>query len=74
MTRMAGFRTVQNPGSSAAVPLHNAIAKGLLPGPRILTAVEPLMGQGEKAGETLPHQRRMLTHDGSVSPTTWQEA
>jgi len=30
--------------------LRDAIAKGLLPGPRILTAVEPLMGQGEKSG------------------------
>ena len=26
------------------------IAKGIVPGPRILTAVEPLEGQGEKTG------------------------
>src|SRR5205085_3550923 len=32
------------------VPLRDAIAKGLLPGPRVLTAVEPLVGQGEKSG------------------------
>ena len=45
---MGGFTTVQSLGSTADVPLRDAIAKGLLPGPRILTAMEPLMGQGEK--------------------------
>jgi imidazolonepropionase-like amidohydrolase len=30
--------------------LRDAIAEGKLPGPRILTAVEPLFGQGEKTG------------------------
>jgi imidazolonepropionase-like amidohydrolase len=50
LTLMAGFTTVQSVGSSADIPLRDAIAKGLLPGPRILTAVEPLMGQGEKTG------------------------
>jgi imidazolonepropionase-like amidohydrolase len=47
---MAGFTTVQDVGSPATVPLRDAIAKGLLPGPRILTAVEALSGQGEKTG------------------------
>src|SRR5207247_491697 len=32
------------------VPLRDASAKGLLPGPRILTAVEPLQGRGEQTG------------------------
>ncbi|HUK25747.1 MAG TPA: amidohydrolase family protein [Terriglobales bacterium] len=50
LTLMAGFTTVQSVGSPADVPLRDAIAKGVLPGPRILTAVEPLMGQGEKTG------------------------
>lgn len=49
-TLMAGFTTVQSVGSPADIPLRNAIALGALPGPRILTAVEPLMGQGEKTG------------------------
>jgi imidazolonepropionase-like amidohydrolase len=49
-TLMAGFTTIQSVGSSADVPLRDAIAKGTLPGPRILTAVEPLFGQGEKTG------------------------
>lgn len=48
LTLMAGFTTVQSLGSSADVPLRDATARGELPGPRILTSVEPLIGQGEK--------------------------
>src|SRR5690242_3080388 len=50
MTLMAGFTTVQSVGSPADVPLRDAIARGALPGPRVLTSVEWLMGQGEKTG------------------------
>lgn len=50
LTLMAGFTTVQSVGSPTDVPLRDAIAKGAIPGPRILTAVEPLEGQGEKTG------------------------
>jgi imidazolonepropionase-like amidohydrolase len=50
LTLMAGFTTVQSVGSPTDVPLRDAIAKGRLPGPRILTAVEPLEGRGEKTG------------------------
>src|SRR5436305_2764943 len=49
-TLMAGFTTVQSVGSFTDVPLRDAIAKGEIPGPRILTAVEPLEGKGEKTG------------------------
>jgi imidazolonepropionase-like amidohydrolase len=50
VTLMAGFTTVQSVGSPADIPLRNTIAKGEIPGPRILTSAEPLMGQGEKTG------------------------
>jgi imidazolonepropionase-like amidohydrolase len=50
LTLLAGFTTVQSVGSAADIPLRNAIAKGLLPGPRILTSADALMGQGEKTG------------------------
>ena len=50
VTLMAGFTTVQSVGSPADVPLRDAIAKGEIPGPRVLTSAEPLMGQGEKSG------------------------
>src|SRR5712691_13130756 len=50
VTLMAGFTTIQSVGSPTDVPLRDAIAKGLLPGPRILTAVEPLTGRGPQTG------------------------
>jgi imidazolonepropionase-like amidohydrolase len=49
-TLLAGFTTVQSVGSPTDIPLRDAIAKGALPGPRILTAVEPLAGRGEQTG------------------------
>jgi imidazolonepropionase-like amidohydrolase len=50
VTLMAGFTTIQSVGSPTDLPLRDAIAKGLLPGPRILTAVEPLTGRGPQTG------------------------
>jgi imidazolonepropionase-like amidohydrolase len=50
VTLMAGFTTIQNMGSPLAIPLRDAFAKGRLPGPRILTAIEPLTGRGEQTG------------------------
>jgi imidazolonepropionase-like amidohydrolase len=50
VTLMAGFTTVQSVGSPMDLPLRDAIAKGALPGPRILTSVEWLMGRGEQSG------------------------
>lgn len=50
MTLMAGFTTVQSVGSPNDIPLRDAIAKGSIAGPRILTAVEPLAGRGEQTG------------------------
>jgi imidazolonepropionase-like amidohydrolase len=50
LTLMAGFTTVQSVGAPNDIPLRDAIAKGMLPGPRILTAVEPLVGRGNQTG------------------------
>jgi imidazolonepropionase-like amidohydrolase len=49
-TLMAGFTTVQSVGNLNDVELRDAINRGALPGPRILTSAEPLIGQGEKSG------------------------
>jgi imidazolonepropionase-like amidohydrolase len=49
-TLLAGFTTVQSVGSPTDVALRDAIARGVVPGPRIVTAVEPLEGQGPKTG------------------------
>ncbi len=48
VTLLGGFTTIQT--MSGAVALRDAIAKGLLPGPRILTIVEGLAGRGEETG------------------------
>src|SRR2546423_2705364 len=39
---MAGFTTVQSIGAPSDVPLRDAIARGKIPGPRLLTAGSPL--------------------------------
>src|SRR5215212_5718715 len=49
-TLMAGFTTVQSVGSPSDLTLRAAIAKGMLPGPRILSSAEPLLGRGEQTG------------------------
>jgi len=50
VTLMAGFTTVQSVGAPNDIPLRDAIAAGKIPGPRILTAVEPLEGRGDATG------------------------
>lgn len=50
LSLMAGFTTVQSVGAPNDIPLRDAVAREILPGPRILTAVEPLEGQGEATG------------------------
>lgn len=49
-TLQAGFTTVQSVGSPADIPLRDAIARGELPGPRILTSAQPLQGRGAETG------------------------
>ena len=49
-TLIAGFTTVQSVGSVTDIPLRDAIAKGDLPGPRILTSGEPILGRGAATG------------------------
>ena len=41
-TLMAGWTTIQSPGANADAPLRDAINTGVLPGPRILTSLDPL--------------------------------
>jgi imidazolonepropionase-like amidohydrolase len=39
LTLMAGFTTVQSVGAASDKPLRDAVARGVLPGPRILTSL-----------------------------------
>ena len=50
-TLLAGFTTVQSPGSSADKDLRDAIASGAIPGPRVLTSLEPLTERTGTPGE-----------------------
>jgi imidazolonepropionase-like amidohydrolase len=42
VTLMAGFTTVQSIGSPSDLDLRDAIGRGALPGPRILTSISPI--------------------------------
>jgi imidazolonepropionase-like amidohydrolase len=42
LTLMAGFTTIQSPGQAVDVYMRDAIARGVLPGPRILTSIVQL--------------------------------
>jgi imidazolonepropionase-like amidohydrolase len=47
VTLNAGFTTIQSPGSPEDKDLRDAISRGIIPGPRMLTSLEPL---DEKSG------------------------
>ncbi len=42
LTLNAGFTTIQSPGQASDKELRDAIARGIIPGPRILTSMQPL--------------------------------
>src|SRR6185295_4021809 len=63
-TLMAGFTTIQSPGSASDVDLRDAIARGVLPGPRILTSIRQI---NERSGtpDEIRQQVRQLKTDGA---------
>ena len=58
VTLNAGFTTIQSPGSPEDKYLRDAIARGIIPGPRILTSLQPLT---EKSGD--PDKLRELVDE-----------
>jgi imidazolonepropionase-like amidohydrolase len=58
LTLNAGFTTIQSPGSPEDKDLREAIARGIIPGPRMLTSLEPL---DEKSGS--PEKLRELVRE-----------
>jgi imidazolonepropionase-like amidohydrolase len=58
LTLNAGFTTIQSPGSPDDKDLRDAIAKGIIPGPRILTSLRAL---NESSGG--PEQLRELVRE-----------
>src|SRR5262247_517276 len=63
-TLMAGFTTVQSVGAAADVPLREAIARGSLPGPRILTSIRQV-NENSGTPEQLRELVRNLKADGA---------
>jgi imidazolonepropionase-like amidohydrolase len=63
-TLMAGFTTVQSVGAPPDVPLREAVARGILPGPRILTAIRPL-NENSGTPEEIRELVRKLKADGA---------
>jgi len=55
LTLNAGFTTIQSPGSPDDAFLRDAIARGIIPGPRLRTSLQPLT---ERSGN--PEQLRAL--------------
>jgi imidazolonepropionase-like amidohydrolase len=63
---MAGFTTVQSIGAASDVPLRDAISHGLIPGPRLLTAVIPLTDTSLTLDQVRAHIRKAVAEGADV--------
>jgi imidazolonepropionase-like amidohydrolase len=63
-TLMAGFTTIQSPGSPEDKDLREFIASGQIPGPRVLTSLNPFNGT-RPTPDTLRAQVRQRKADGA---------
>src|SRR5258708_35325125 len=64
ITLLAGFTTIQSPGSASDVELREALARGVLPGPRILTSIRQLNERSGTPNE-IRQTVRQLKADGA---------
>jgi imidazolonepropionase-like amidohydrolase len=64
ITLLAGFTTVQSPGQANDIELRDAIARGVLPGPRLLTSIRSL-NERSGTGDELRQNVRQLKTDGA---------
>jgi imidazolonepropionase-like amidohydrolase len=63
-TLMAGFTTIQSPGQANDVELREAIARGVLPGPRILTSIRQFNERSGTPAE-IREKVRQLKQEGA---------
>ena len=63
-TLMAGFTTIQSVGGSEDLDLRDAVARGLIPGPRILTSITQ-MSNARTPVDSLRLQVRQLKSQGA---------
>lgn len=64
VTLMAGFTTIQSPGQPSDVDLREAIARGVLPGPRILTSIRTF-SENSGTPDELREKVRQLKKEGA---------
>ncbi|HYM60260.1 MAG TPA: amidohydrolase family protein [Thermoanaerobaculia bacterium] len=65
-TLMGGITTVQSLGAPADKDLRDAIARGVLPGPRILTAVDPIYDAKLTPDQLREHVRKLAAEHADV--------
>jgi imidazolonepropionase-like amidohydrolase len=65
-TLMAGFTTIQSPGQPNDVDLRDAIARGVLPGPRILTSIRQINERSGTPDEIRAKVRQLKTDGADV--------
>jgi imidazolonepropionase-like amidohydrolase len=66
VTLMAGFTTIQSPGQTNDPVLRDAIARGVLPGPRILTSIRSLNESSGTPAEIRDKVRQLKTDGADV--------
>jgi imidazolonepropionase-like amidohydrolase len=66
MMLMAGFTTVQSIGAASDVPVRDAIARGKIPGPRLLTAVSPVRDPSMTVQQIREHVRKAIADSADV--------
>ena len=66
VTLMAGFTTIQSPGQANDPELRDAIARGVLPGPRILTSIRQITERSGTPGEIREKVRQLKTDGADV--------
>jgi imidazolonepropionase-like amidohydrolase len=64
VTLMAGFTTIQSPGQANDVELRDAIARGIFPGPRVLTSIRQL-NENSGTPDEIREKVRQLKKDGA---------
>ncbi len=64
VTLMAGFTTVQSVGEASDRALRDAIERGL-PGPRVLTSLDPIIGRGDSTGT--PEELRAMVRNRATA-------
>ncbi|HJQ39578.1 MAG TPA: amidohydrolase family protein [Thermoanaerobaculia bacterium] len=65
-TLMGGITTVQSLGAPIDKPLRDAIARGSLPGPRILTALEPIFDDKQTPEQLRAHVNKAADDGADV--------